>query len=207
MNYYFVYFCRSYSLLNNHIMKNSSKIWLGITGILWIVLGVLCIASPQATLVSMAVIIGCFTLSAGISRLAFTLRTQRFLPNSGTRMLSALLQILIGIIFLCNIVGLAISLPFIFALWVMVESIMLIVQSFDYKQVGFSNWWIILLIGIAGVVLGGLGLYHLDISGITLTWIFGIGLILIGAAYLTALFGIKRFEKALGFSNYKEVKE
>ena len=41
---------------------------------------------------------------------------------------------------------------------------------------------------------GCLGLYHLDASGITLSWMFGLGLVLIGVAYLVALFGIKRFE-------------
>lgn len=175
-------------------MKKSTKIWLGITGILFIAMGVTCFINPEATLLSLAVMIGCFTLAAGISRLVFTLRTQRFLPNSGTRMLSALLQILVGIIFLCNSIWLAISLPIIFALWVMFEGIVLFVQSFDYKKFGFPFWWVIMLFGIGGAVLGCLGLYHLDASGITLSWMFGLGLALIGVAYLVALFGIKRFE-------------
>ena len=175
-------------------MKKSTKIWLGITGILFIAMGVTCFINPEATLLSLAVMIGCFTLAAGISRLVFTLRTQRFLPNSGTRMLSALLQILVGIIFLCNSIWLAISLPIIFALWVMFEGIVLFVQSFDYKKFGFPFWWVIMLFGIGGAVLGCLGLYHLDASGITLSWMFGLGLVLIGVAYLVALFGIKRFE-------------
>ena len=51
-----------------------------------------------------------------------------------------------------------------------------------------------MLFGIGGAVLGCLGLYHLDASGITLSWMFGLGLVLIGVAYLVALFGIKRFE-------------
>lgn len=178
-------------------MKKNSKIWLGVTGILLIAVGVLCFVDPGATLLSMAVLIGCFTLAAGISRLVFTLRTQRFLPNSGTRMLSALLQIIVGLIFLGNSIWLAISLPIIFAVWVMFEGIVLLIQSFDYKKFGFTYWWVIMLLGIGGAVLGCLGLYHLDASGITLTWLFGLGLILIGVAYLVALCGINRFENAV----------
>lgn len=178
-------------------MNKNSKIWLGITGVLLIATGIMCFINPGATLISMAMFIGCFTLVAGISRFVFTLRTQRFLPNSGTRMLSALLQILVGIIFLCNSIWLAISLPIIFALWVMFEGIVLFVQSFDYKKFGFTYWWVIMLLGIAGAALGCLGLYNLDASGITLTWLFGLGLVLIGVAYLVALFGIKRFENAV----------
>lgn len=178
-------------------MKKSSKIWLGITGVLLIATGVICFINPEATLLSMAILIGCFTLAAGISRLLFTFRTQSFLPNSGTRMLSALLQILIGIIFLCNSIWLAISLPVIFAIWVTIEGIILFIQSFDYKKYGFTYWWAIMLLGIAGAALGILGLYHLDASGITLTWLFGLSLVLLGVAYIVALVGINRFENAV----------
>ena len=170
---------------------------MGITGVLLIALGVVCFVNPPATLFSLAVLIGCLTLAAGISRFVFTLRTQRFMPNSGTRMLSALLQILVGIIFLCNSIWLAISLPIIFAMWVMFEGVMLFVQSFDYKKFGFPYWWALMLLGIAGAVLGCLGLYHLDASGITLSWLLGLGLVLIGVAYLVALCGINRFENTV----------
>lgn len=178
-------------------MEKSSKIWLGITGILLVVVGILCFVNPGATLFTMAVLIGCLTLASGISRMVFTFRTQAFLPNSGTRMLSALLQIIVGFIFLFNSIWLAISLPIIFALWVMFEGIVLFIQSFDYKKFGFPYWWVLMLLGIAGAVLGCLGLYHLDASGITLTWLFGLGLVLIGVAHLVALCGINRFESAV----------
>lgn len=70
-------------------MKTSTKIWLCVAGLLLIILGVVCIAKPDITLVSAAWVLGCFTLIAGISKLIFTFRTQAFLPNSGTRALSA----------------------------------------------------------------------------------------------------------------------
>ena len=57
--------------------------------------------------------------------------------------------------------------------------------------------WAILLLGIAGAALGILGLYHLDASGITLTWLFGLSLVLLGVAYIVALVGINRFENAV----------
>ena len=81
-------------------MKKSTKIWICIAGVLLIILGVLCIAKPDITLVSAAWLLGCLTLFSGISKLIFTLRTQKFMPNSGTRMLSALLDIFFGCFFL-----------------------------------------------------------------------------------------------------------
>ena len=104
-------------------MKTGKKIWLCIAGILLIALGVYFIINPDVTLVSAATVLGFFTLFTGISKLMFTFRTQAFIPNSGTRMLSALLDIFFGCFFLFNLLGTALSLPFVFAIWVIIEGI------------------------------------------------------------------------------------
>ncbi len=176
------------------MMKKSTKIWLVIAGILLIVLGVLCICYPADTLFTTAWMIGCFTLISGISKLIFTFRTQAFLPNSGSRMLSAILQILLGCFFLFFSEALTLSLPVAFAIWVLLEGVIIAVQSFDYKRVGFPYWWVILLLGVAGAVLGVLGLRHPDATGQTLATLIGLGIIALGLSYLFALVGIKKFE-------------
>lgn len=175
-------------------MKKSTKFLLVISGILLLVLGVVCIACPAATLFTTAWLLGCFTLAAGISKFIFTLRTQRFLPNSGSRILSSLLQILIGIFFLCNILATTISLPFVFAFWIMMEGVIIAIQSFDYKKVGFGAWWGILLLGIAGAILGFFGMRNPEISGTVLSTLIGLGIIANGIAYFVAVAGINKFE-------------
>ena len=155
----------------------------------------MCIAKPDITLISAAWLLGCFTLASGISKLVFTLKTQQFIPNSGTRMLSALLDIFFGCFFLFHILGTAASLPVVFAIWVMVEGVIIAVQSFDYKKVGFPYWWALLILGIAGAVLGFFGLRNLDITTMTLTTLIGLGIIANGLAYICAVAGVSRFEK------------
>lgn len=176
-------------------MRTSSKIWLAIAGVLLVILGVVCITKPAATLFTAAWMIGLFTLITGISKLLFTFRTQAFLPNSGTRALSAILEILIGIIFLSNHIFLGFSLPVIFAMWVLIESVIIAVNSFDYKRVGFPGWFVILGLGLCGIVLGVLGLKNPEVTATTLSTLIGLGVIAMGAAYLCALRGINKFEK------------
>ena len=178
-------------------MEKSSKIWLGISGVLLVALGIMCICEPAATLFATAWTIGCFTLMAGIFKLIFTFKTQKFLPNSASRVLSAIFEIIIGIIFLCNNLFVAATLPVIFVIWVLVESIFVAIHSFDYKKFGFPYWWALLLFGIVGVVLGVFGLRNPDVSAVTLSTLIGTAILLIGAGYLVALFGINRFEKSL----------
>ena len=176
-------------------MKTSTKIWLCVAGVLLIALGVVCICNPAETLFSTAWLIGIFTLLAGISKLVFTFKTQAFIPNSGSRMLSALFEILMGCIFLGSKLFLTASLPIIFAAWVLVEGVIIAVQSFDYKQVGVPWWYCLLILGIAGAVLGLLGLRNPVTAGKTLSTLIGIGIIANGAAYILAVAGVNKFEK------------
>lgn len=178
-------------------MKTSKKVWLCITGILLIALGVYFIINPNITLVSAAWVLGFLTLFTGISKLVFTFRTQAFIPNSGTRMLSALLDIFFGCFFLFHLMGTAVSLPFVFVIWVIMEGISVIVLSFDYKKIGFPYWWTLLLLGIIGVVLGFFGLKNLDVAAVTLSVLISIAVILFGVAHILAVAGVNRFEKAV----------
>lgn len=181
-------------------MKKSSKILLTLAGLLLIVLGVICLFKPAETLFASAWMIGCFTLISGLSMLLFTFRTQQFLPNSGTRMLSALLQMFLGIFFLSNSALLTASLPIVFAIWVTIEGIMLFIESFDFKKYGFSYWWCMLLLGIAAAVLGIFGLHNPVAAGKTLSVLIGLGIIFNGVCYLIALGGLDKF-----FTRVKDV--
>ncbi len=176
-------------------MEKGKKIWLCIAGILLIALGVYFIIRPDITLVSAAYVLGMLTLFTGIFKLIFTFRTQAFMPNSGTRMLMGLLDVFFGCFFLFNLFGTAISLPFVFAIWVIIEGVSIFVASFDYKKVGFPYWWALMLLGIVGVVLGILGLRNMDITAVTLSVLISISVILFGLAHILAVAGVNRFEK------------
>lgn len=164
-------------------------------GVLFIIVGIACICSPTETLFTLAWLIGIFTLLSGIAKLIFTFRTEGFLPNSGSRALSAVLQIILGCIILGNEIFVAISIPIIFALWLLIESVVIAVQSFDYKKAGFPHWWCILLLSIVGAILGVQGLKNPDVTAATLSLFIGIGIMAIGGAYIMALRGIHKFEK------------
>ncbi len=183
-------------------MRNSNKILIAVSGILFILLGILCIAKPGAALFSMAWLLGLITLISGIAELIMVLNAQRFIPNSGTRVLSAIFQILVGCLLLGHKWLVTISLPVIFAIFVLVEGIVIAVKSFDYKQVDFKYWWCLLILGVAGAVLGFLGLRNPDVAGKTLSILVGIGVIAEGISFLVTLGGINRFEKRV--KDFKE---
>lgn len=178
-------------------MKKITIIILAIVGILLIVFGIYCLCHPAETLLSSAWLLGLATLVSGILLGVFALRSQMFLPNSATRFLHAVLLVILGVFFLTNKGAVSTAIPIAFSVWVLLEGVILAVNSFDYKKAGFPAWFCILLLGIVALVLGFLGLRNPEMAGKTLSSLLGWGIISAGVSYLVAMFGLGLFEKEI----------
>ena len=178
-------------------MLPSRKIYMGITGAALVTLGIICVSNPLPTVISLAWILGILTLISGMATLLNWINLKSFFPQSGSILLSSILQIIIGILFLRHDIALAAILPVIFALFLIIEGANLAIRSFDYKKIGFKLWWMNLIFGIAATILGFLSFSVPGVGGTTLSLCVGIGLMLVGIVYFVALFAINRFEKRL----------
>lgn len=175
-------------------MKKSTKIWTGITGALLVILGVVCLMHPGATLYSSSVLLGILTLASGISTFFMWARIKYFMPT-GNLLLSAILQILMGIIFLNNSLLTAAALPIVFACWLFIEGTILAFRAFDFKAVNFKYWWVLLVFGILAALIGLYSITSLEVAATIMVYAIGIGIILIGLVDIIAIFGINKLEK------------
>ena len=178
-------------------MLPSRKIYMGITGAAFAALGIICILKPMSTLVSLAWILGLITLISGIATLLNWFNLKGYFPQSGSILLSSILQILLGFFFLRHDLAFATILPIIFAVFLIIEGINLAIRSFDYKKIGFRLWWLNLTLGIIAAVLGFISIGTPSFGGAALSTVLGIGLIIVGVVYFIALCSINRFEKRL----------
>jgi len=170
---------------------------MGLTGAALIVLGILCISKPVATIISLAWIIGIVALVSGISTLLNWFNVRKYFPQSGSILLSAVLMIICGIMFLKNDLALAIILPVMFSFLLIFEGINLSVRSFDYRKVGYKMWWLNLLLGVCITAFGFISVGAPAAGGAALSAFIGIGIITAGVFYFVALFAINRFNKKL----------
>jgi len=194
-------------------MKTSTKIWMCLAGIALVALGVVCLIYPSSTMLSLAWVLGLIFLVAGCCEFAAWGRLHAILPQSGLLFLSALLQVLMGIFCLVHPLSLAAALPFIFAFVVIFEGIRIAVESFDFKQVGFRYWWLMLLFGILATAFGVYGLFQPVASATTLTILVSLGIMLAGVGYWVRVAAINRFQKKFkqlhdrfGYEDAEEVK-
>ena len=173
------------------------NIYLIVTAVLLIALGVVCIFNPGAGFVSAAWLKGLFILASGISSLIFGLRAQAFLPNAGSTTLLAIFQIIVGLMLATNILASQIALIAVFAMWVMFEGVSLAVLSIDYKKGGYDRWWVMLLLGVCSILLGFLAIRKPESTGAFLGILLGLGILANGIVRIVAFFGLKRIENRL----------
>ena len=64
-------------------MSTSSKVCIGLSGALFIIAGIMCLSSAGATLLSLAWLLGFFTLISGILSLYFYITVFREVSGSG----------------------------------------------------------------------------------------------------------------------------
>lgn len=168
------------------------NIYLLITAVLLITLGVVCIIHPGASFASAAWFMGLLILASGIISLIFGLRAQAFLPNAGSTTLLAVFQIIIGAMLATNILASEIALIAVFAMWVLFEGVSLAVLSIDYKKGGYDRWWLMLLLGVCSIILGFLAIRKPEAAGSVLGILLGLGILANGVVRIIAFFGLKR---------------
>ena len=71
---------------------------MGITGAALVALGIICICNPMSTVISLAWLLGILTLVSGAATLLNWISLRSYFPQSGSILLSAVLQIIIGIL-------------------------------------------------------------------------------------------------------------
>ena len=181
---------------NTNVMKKIN-IYLLITALLLIALGIVCIFNPGAGFVSAAWIMGLLILCSGVSSLIFGLRAQAFLPNAGSTTLLAIFQIIVGLMLATNILASEVALIAVFAMWVLFEGVSLAVLSIDYKKGGYDRWWLMLLLGACSILLGFLALRDPETTGTFLGILLGLGILANGIIRIVAFFGLKRIENRI----------
>ena len=174
-------------------MKLSTKtsLWLVISGVISLILGVVVIAYPTATLATLAIILGIGILATGVLQLASYFSYKEALKNPGWTLVAGILDIVIGLLLLFNPVATTLTIPFIIGFWALFASITRIAGSVTLKQLGFKNWWVALLIGILGIIIAFCILAHPVLGALLVTTYIGAFFIFWGVSALVEAFSIK----------------
>ncbi len=122
-----------------------------ITGAILIILGVLTMRYPLEAIVSAGVIIGVGLLASGLNYFSafYFFGLKRFI-------LLGLLDFLMGVYMIAQPGVSALVIPFVIAVWLLMEGISRVGLSLWLGGAKISGWWLMLLNGIVMILLAGL---------------------------------------------------
>ncbi|WP_125711959.1 HdeD family acid-resistance protein [Companilactobacillus kedongensis] len=141
--------------------------WFGLVfGVLSLYVGYLVTWYPLNSLSAIAFIIGLLAILRGDYRLWFGSQMGRFLgSNNGWTVLSAIANIIIGIIFIVHInVGVAITV-YMFAIWFLLDAIFQLLTARFYHFFGKKYYWIIVIVGALNLIFAIVLLFNPVLSG------------------------------------------
>ena len=171
------------------MMKDVADHWglIVVMGVLSVILGVLAIVYPGATIVTVSIFFAAWLFVSGIFSLIGSFSRD---GDTGSRVLSAILGVLsivIGFALLRTPFQSVEVFIFVIGISFLIQGVMTFIGAFAYKQ--GRNWGI--FSGLLGIVAGIVVLVYPISSAVTLALIGGIWLIILGIMQIIAGFQLR----------------
>lgn len=158
-----------------------------IQGILLIILGIIFIANPLTSLVSLGMLVSVLVLVSGIIGIIRYFSSSYF--TGGAYLVMSILEIILGIILYRSMPFTSLALGIIVGFGVLFSSVSQIAISLDLRHFGFDRWWLNLIAGILGIIVG-----FMLVSDPGLTPIYvGIYGLVYGISFISIFFALGRF--------------
>ena len=161
--------------LTDDLMSGTRNFWLLIIAILLILSGLIVIFNPLAALMASAMFVGFMFIVIGCGYLmAFQQK------ESALALALGILDIIIGLVFLMNIDMVTMSMPVIFALWILFNGITEIIMGYQIRQNNDNDWKILFWGGICSILFSLFIFIHPLFGSFIVTTLIGIYLIAYG---------------------------
>ncbi len=134
--------------------SKSMKVLNIIAGVLLIAVGIYCLCNQDIAVMTAGFMLGIFMLICGVMEIVVFAATSGTLFGSGWLLLDGVVTLILSLFLLFNQWFTMMSLPFLFALWLLFSGISRFVSAFDLRAVGVRDWGWVFVIGIILIVAG-----------------------------------------------------
>jgi uncharacterized membrane protein HdeD (DUF308 family) len=163
----------------------TQKWWaVALRGVIAIVFGIVALASPGATLLSLAVVFGAYAFVSGVFAIiaAFGSRGR----DAVWYVLDGILGIAVGLAAMVFPTVAAQVLVVLVGLWAILTGIFEVIAGFELP---IKRDWLLVIAGIASIVFGVLVIVYPATGALAITWLIGIYALVFGVSMLA--FGIR----------------
>lgn len=159
-----------------------------ISGVLMIVAGLFLIRHPGKALHAFVLLFAILSIVQGFVWLAFYSRFRYYISFSWLSIVSGVLDIIIGILFLYSYDAAGLTLAYLFAFWFMFDSISGIIFAWHLRKLSGFSFWISLILNIFGLLIAISLMFNPALSALTLIWLISFWLLIFGVSEIIGAF-------------------
>ncbi|MDK4211202.1 DUF308 domain-containing protein [Enterococcus mundtii] len=164
-------------------MKESRKIDWGslVLGILFVLVSLISFRDPVGNLVAIVIVFAIFAILKGLFELFLRSRVKELTGYKGKMpMVIGIIDLLIGIFFIFNIGAGVVALPYVFAVWFIIDSVLALFTADLFRGISEGHYWFTVVINVLGILLGIMLLFNPLSSALTLSFLVGFYFMVVG---------------------------
>lgn len=161
-------------------MKTLSRVLWIIAGILLIIAGIFCLKSPATAIAGLSLYLGIAMLFSGIVDIVIFASASGQIAGAGWFLADGIITVLLSLFILGDQWFTALTLPFIFGMWLLFSGISTFSNSFELKRLGIPGWGWFTALGIILAVVGFFSFMDPFASVAAMTVMVGVFLVLQG---------------------------
>lgn len=161
-------------------MKTLSRVLWIIAGILLIIAGIFCLKSPATAIAGLSLYLGIAMLFSGIVDIVIFASASGQIAGAGWFLADGIITVLLSLFILGDQWFTALTLPFIFGMWLLFSGISTFSNSFELKRLGIPGWGWFTALGIILAVVGFFSFMDPFASVVAMTVMVGVFLVLQG---------------------------
>ncbi|MBO0441760.1 HdeD family acid-resistance protein [Candidatus Enterococcus ikei] len=160
-----------------------------VLGILFVLTSLLSFQDPAGNLIAIVMVFAIFAILKGIFEIFARNRMKELTGYKAyAPIVLGVIDIIIGVYFLFNLnIGVA-ALPFIFAIWFILDSVFGLFALDLAKSVSTGYFWFTLVVDVLGIILGIMLLMNPLSSALTLSFLVGFYFMLFGITHIVYAF-------------------
>lgn len=169
--------------------KNKFNVVYFILGLILLLTGIISFLNPMKSLVAIVLIFAISAIFEGIIQLAFRRRLNEYTGHKANSILVlGILDILIGVFLLFNMSFGVLALPYIFAIWFIIDSIGELIIADVFKVVSRRYYWFKVVMNVLGLILGIMMLFNPIVSALTISFLVGLYFLTSGIDFIVTSF-------------------
>lgn len=166
--------------------------WISlIIGILLIINGIIFIANPIESVITLVNVIAVSLIAIGVLRVIRYFTNDMF--KSGVFLVGGILDVILGILIVSNQSVSVVTFTTFIGFWQLFSGVSEIVVSIDVKRLGLPRWWLGLISGILGIILGFMLIRNLVFTSVYISMVVGIYMLVFGITFISTFFGLNKF--------------